>query len=134
MSPERARIQNIRYATHLGQWVGEAYFDDLDQLHLLDANEEPTITGQRFDVLCTIDGGSAGSLTTTCDWTYTVTTMDGEPLGTTLSPTRRRLINTPYTITPDDTIGEGTYDINGDFVLRDANETIKTHACEESDG
>lgn len=75
-----------------------------------------------FGVRVTIDGGSAGSVSTTCSWTYTVELDSGYVLGEELTPQKRRLPNVPYTSTPADSWGAGFFDKNGAFVLWDANE------------
>ncbi len=77
---------------------------------------------QLFAVLVSIDGGSAGSITETCSWTYTVETDAGVVLGNELSPQKCRLPNVPYVETPDESWGAGFYDKSGEFVLWDANE------------
>jgi hypothetical protein len=82
--------------------------------------------GVHFDVRCTIDGGTSGTLTSTCSWTYTVTNEAGGPLGATMTPKKRRLVNTPYSSTPAGTEGSGYYNALGQFVLFDANETPLT--------
>lgn len=76
-----------------------------------------------FAVRVTIDGGSAGSVSATCSYTYTAKSDAGYQFGTGLSPQRRRLTNVPYTATPANSWGAGFFDKNGDFVLWDANET-----------
>jgi hypothetical protein len=80
-------------------------------------------------VLCTLDGGSAGSQTQTCSWTYTVHTLEGVLLGQQMTPQKRRPDNMPFTPTPDETVGTGYYDLDGEFILFDANETFATEAC-----
>ena len=78
---------------------------------------------QLFAVRVEIDGGSAGTVSTSCSWTYTVTSDAGFEYGTELTPARRRLPNVPYTTTPADSWGAGFFDKDGEFVLWDANET-----------
>lgn len=84
---------------------------------------------QVFAVLCTIDGGSAGSASATCSYTYTVTLHSGYVLGEHLTPARRRFANTPYTETPAESWGCGFFDKDGEFVLLDANELPQTEEC-----
>jgi hypothetical protein len=82
-----------------------------------------------FAVRVTIDGGSAGSASTTCSWTYTVTMDSGYLLGEEMSPEKCRLPNVPYVTTPDDSWGAGFFDKAGVFVLWDANECPQVEEC-----
>jgi hypothetical protein len=87
------------------------------------------VESHMFRVYVTIDGGTAGTLSSTCSFTYTVTTNEGSPvevLGMGMTPERRRLVNTPYSTTPSGTKGFGYFDSDGVFVLYDANETAMT--------
>jgi hypothetical protein len=89
--------------------------------------------GVEFKVRCFIDGGTAGSLNSTCSWTYTVRTLDDVLIATSKTPQRRRLLNTPYTPTPSGAIGCGYFNLDGEFILYDANETPQTQACQDGD-
>lgn len=82
-----------------------------------------------FAVRVYIDGGTAGTASTTCSWTYTVKRDSGHVFGTSMTPQRRRFPNTPYTTTPDGAWGAGFFDKTGTFVLWDANELPATEAC-----
>lgn len=60
------------------------------------------------------DGGSAGSLTTTCSFTYTIYSRtadieEDDPLANGLSPSRRRIANTKYLVAGDGTLGIAVY-------------------------
>lgn len=92
----------------------------------LGADNKP---GDTFDVLCTIDGGSAGDATHDCSFTYTVKDLLGWQLGTGLRPKERVYPNTPYTTTPDNTVGLAYYDQNGALQLWSANELADTEEC-----
>lgn len=86
-----------------------------------------------FAVRVTKDGGSAGTVSATCSFTYTVELDSGFELGTGLTPQKCRLPNTPYTQPDDGSWGAGFYDKNGDFVLWDANECPQVEdPCPES--
>jgi hypothetical protein len=89
--------------------------------------------GVHFVVVCTIDGGLAGSISTTCSWTYTVTSPLGHTYGEEMTPERRRLVNVPYTETPANTRGVGYFDEDGEFRLYCANETPLTQVCPPDD-
>lgn len=78
---------------------------------------------QLFAVRVTIDGGSAGSISADCSFTYKAVSDDGFLYGEHLTPARRRLHHVPYTTTPDNSWGAGFWDKTGTFVLWDANET-----------
>jgi hypothetical protein len=82
-----------------------------------------------FAVRVTIDGGAAGSATTNCTWTYTVTFDSGYQLGTLMTPQRRRVPLAPYTTTPAGSWGAGFFDKDGVFVLWDANELLVYVEC-----
>ena len=82
-----------------------------------------------FAVRVTIDGGAAGSASTTCSWTYTVTTDSGYLLGEEMQPARCRLPNVPYAATPAGSWGAGFFDKGGAFVLWDANECPLVEEC-----
>lgn len=82
--------------------------------------------GALFTVMVEEDGGSAGSATTQCSFTYTVTDLDGNELGTEMTPKKKR---------PDfgemeagDTYGTGFYE-DGVFKLYDANEVEEVELC-----
>ena len=79
-----------------------------------------------FPVTVTIDGGSAGTVSTTCSYTYEVKALDGSVIGTGKTPERRRYPNVPYTTTPSNTPGEAYYDSDGVLHLFDANELPQT--------
>lgn len=85
---------------------------------------------QLFAVRVTIDGGAAGSASTTCSWTYTVNLDSGYVLGEEMTPQKCRLPNVPYETTPDDTWGAGFFDKAGEFVLWDANECPQVEECD----
>jgi hypothetical protein len=85
-----------------------------------------------FAVLCTVDGGSAGSSSTTVSFTYTVTTLSGTELGTGLSPEENRLENVPYIENPDDTLGFAYFNENGDLRLWSANEEPELESCTDA--
>lgn len=90
---------------------------------------------QLFAVRVTIDSGSAGSVSASCTWTYTVTSDAGFEYGTMLTPQKCRLPNVPYVETPAGSWGAGFFDKNGVFVLWDANECPEVEdPCEEGGG
>lgn len=82
--------------------------------------------GMMEAVLCTVDGGSAGSDTTTCDFTYTITTLGGTELATTLTPKRPRYANVTYNTPTTDSIGQAYKDSAGDWQLYEAIEEYPT--------
>lgn len=75
-----------------------------------------------FPVTVTIDGGSAGSISTTCSYTYEVKALDTSVIGTAMTPEKRRFPNTPYTATPANSPGLAYFDSDGALHLFDANE------------
>jgi len=81
-----------------------------------------TSPGGSFTVKVYIDGGSSGSSSTTCSYTYTVKTLSGKIVGTALSPEKRRYESVPYTTTPDGSTGMAYFDGDGVLHLWDANE------------
>lgn len=82
-----------------------------------------------FAVKCTKDGGSAGSDSTTCSWTYTVKALDGTVLGAAISPTKYRLPNHEYVDLPADSIGAAYFDETGTLRLWDAGEIPASEDC-----
>ncbi len=64
------------------------------------------------------DGGTAGSSSATCDYTYTIKDMDGTTLATSLLPSKARLPTCKYTKAPDNSYGLAA-NISG-WVLLDA--------------
>lgn len=82
-----------------------------------------------FAVRVTIDGGAAGSASTTCSWTYTVTMDSGYLLGEEMAPAKCRLPDVPYAATPAGSWGAGFFDKNGEFTLWDANECPLVEEC-----
>lgn len=86
------------------------------------ANYGRTMPQMLFAVRVTKDGGSAGTVSASCTFTYTCTLDSGFELGTLKSPQKCRLPNTPYTQPADGSWGAGFYDKDGTFVLWDANE------------
>lgn len=94
------------------------------------ALEDRQIPNQIFAVKVYIDGGSAGSGSTTCSFTYTVKNLaETVTLGTAKSPKVRRLVNVPYTTTPNGSIGSAYFDEAGALQLFDANETPDLESC-----
>jgi hypothetical protein len=85
--------------------------------------------GGQFAVLVYIDGGSAGSSSTDCTYTYTVRTLGGKLLGTAMTPQKRRFSSVPYSETPDATPGLAYYRNDGTVVLFDANEVPDLLDC-----
>lgn len=82
--------------------------------------------GETFAVTCTIDGGSAGTSSATCSFTYTVKDLHGVSIGMTKTPERRRFPNTPYTTTPENAPGLAYFGLDGALHLLDANELPDT--------
>jgi len=76
------------------------------------------------------DGGAdASDGFTRATWTYTVTTLDGEPIGKAMSPHKPREYGSAQyqeTSRGDKMIGVAYYDANGETQLWDAGEVIKT--------
>ncbi|MBX3378374.1 MAG: hypothetical protein KF678_15375 [Phycisphaeraceae bacterium] len=87
-----------------------------------------------FSVLVTVDGGSAGSGTTTCSWTYTLKTERGKVIATQKTPEAHRLPNVPYVETPEDSVGFAWYDHDSYLRLLWANEQPALESCEEGGG
>ena len=85
--------------------------------------------GESFNVKLEIDGGAAGSASTTCSWTYKCKTLNGKVFATTMTPRIHRIPNTPYAETPVDSIGDGFYNEAGEFELFNANERIAPEDC-----
>lgn len=85
--------------------------------------------GEVFAVTVTIDGGSAGSASADCSWTYTVKDLDGTVIGSTMTPQLRRFPEVPYTTTPSDSPGEAYYDEDGVLRLFNANELPQVEEC-----
>jgi hypothetical protein len=75
------------------------------------------------------DGGSAGSSSTSCSFTYTIRTMSGKDVLTAQTPTRRRFTNVEYSATPTNTQGWAYFDENGVLKLSDANELPALTDC-----
>jgi len=63
-----------------------------------------------FIVKVTKDGGSSGSFSSTCSYTYTCKTLSGDSLGTGISPETHRITNVAYTAPGDNSYGIGFYD------------------------
>ena len=75
------------------------------------------------------DGGVAGSASTNCTWTYTISTLSDVELETGLTPHRSRYANTIYTQAPDDSYGQAVK-IDGNWVLLVAWQEIEqTSTC-----
>jgi hypothetical protein len=66
-----------------------------------------------FPVLCTVDGGSAGSSSTTCSFTYTLKTQDGFTIATAKTPEAPRIPNNVYATPAADSAGVAWIDKNG---------------------
>lgn len=83
-----------------------------------------------FAVLCLKTGGSAGSSSTTCSFVYTVKTLRGVSIATSMTPKKRRFTNVAYT-DPSSTEYEGLayVDATGAVALYDANELPDLEAC-----
>lgn len=62
------------------------------------------------------DGGVAGSASTTCTWTYTITDLAGTELATGLTPHRPRHTNVIYTQAPDGSRGWAEW-VDDEWVL-----------------
>jgi len=80
--------------------------------------------GVLFLVFVTKDAGSAGSKTTPCSWTYTVTDYGGRTLGTGLTPAKPRTSVGKYAQPGAGSPGLGWYNSVGDFKLYEAAEEI----------
>ena len=85
-----------------------------------------------FAVRVYADGGQPGTATTTCSWTYRVTSLAGTHLGDAMTPDRRRIPNCPYTATPEGTVGAAYFDEAGALKLWDANELPVAVDCEST--
>lgn len=96
----------------------------------LHAAQPRVVPNPTFAVKCSIDGGSGGSASTTCSFTYTVTTLSGRTLGEEMTPQQRRHENVPYTTTPNEAIGVAYFDEAGTFRLWSANELPALEDCE----
>lgn len=74
--------------------------------------------------------GSAGSSSTTVSFVYTVKTLEGVTIGTSLSPKVKRHSNVAY-VDPSTTEYEGLayVDATGAIALYDANEIVDLEAC-----
>lgn len=77
-----------------------------------------------FPVNLVSDGGDSGDETGPATWTYTVSTLSGSELGTTMSPQKRL----PGALNAG-SFGLGYYNEAGTFVLWDTNETVQTTEC-----
>lgn len=78
-----------------------------------------------FPVDLTQTGGSNGNKTTAATWTYTVNDLDGNELGTAVSPLKVRPNGTMTAATK----GIAYYDEDGNLVLYDTNERYGTGGC-----
>lgn len=83
-------------------------------------------SGKMFPVLVTKDAGSAGTYAADCSFTYTVTDIAGNSLGTGMTPIKPRITGTPYSQPADGSYGMGFYDDAGDFQLYEAVEEKPT--------
>ena len=89
--------------------------------------------GGVFAVKVTKDGGSAGSKDADCTFTYTVTDLAGNELGTTLAPKRPRFSHVEYAQPAADSPGLAYWDDQGDLQFYEAVEEIpKTDTCEDA--
>lgn len=79
-----------------------------------------------FPVTLSQTGGSAGSDTTQCTFTYTATSLDGVQLGTSLSPDKPRASLGAYVAA---TKGVGYFASDGTFTLAEAYEAPDPEAC-----
>lgn len=71
-----------------------------------------------FAVLCTVDGGTVGSPSTTCDLTYTVNSFTGFEYATLATPIAVcRIANMTYISPAAGSIGYATFDEDGVFTL-----------------
>lgn len=107
----------------------------LVELHLgVDSEGEPLWwfigdlrPGKTFEVIVDQVGGSDGGETTAATWTYDAEDLDGEPLGSAMTPANQR--PTVGTVLPA-TKGYG-YWFNGAFVLGLVNEVADQEGCPE---
>lgn len=83
--------------------------------------------GMMFAVKVTQTGGSAGTKTASCSYTYTVKDLADQQLGASMTPQKAR----PWygAMKPGSGYGLGFYDASGTFYLYDANETLDTESC-----
>lgn len=86
--------------------------------------------GELFNVLLDVDGGSSGSSSSTCSWTYTVKSLRGKTIATAKSPEAHRLPNFVYVSTPAGSEGIAFYDQTGALKLLWANEQPDIENCE----
>lgn len=85
--------------------------------------------GELFTVLVTQTGGSAGSSSTTCTFTYTVKDLYGVVIGTDKAPKKRFQPDTPYLAGGADIPGTAYYDEDGVLQLFDPNALLDAEAC-----
>ena len=81
-----------------------------------------------FPVKVTQTGGSAGSKTTKCSFTYTVDSIGGEELATVQTPSKNRPVVGKMKAPTADDYGLAFYN-GATLVLYDANETLAASAC-----
>ena len=73
-----------------------------------------------FAVRVKKSSGSAGSISTTCDFKYDCFLDSGDQLAEDVAPQKCRYDNVPYRQPPDDSWGLATYDKDGAFTLLEA--------------
>ena len=83
-------------------------------------------TGGLFYVKLTKDGGTAGTNTTACSFTYTVKDVTGQQIGTTVAVAKDRLLTCAMN---EATKGWAFYDENNDLKVWDCNETMQQQNC-----
>lgn len=90
-------------------------------------NVHPNAT---FVVNCIKDGGAAGDGTSSCSWTYTVESLGGKELGTSMSPDKSRMSNVEYEVPNALGVrGLAYIDATGSIRLYCANEVPVTEEC-----
>lgn len=82
-----------------------------------------------FAVKVTQVGGSGGGPSTQCSFTYDVESESGIPLGSAMTPARRRPAAGPFSAPPANSWGSGFFAVDGTFVLWDANEVPAVEVC-----
>lgn len=71
---------------------------------------EPKSVSELFAVKVTKTSGSAGSCSTTCDFTYTVKNLALDTIASSVTPKQKRIDNIEYTVPSADSLGVAYYD------------------------
>jgi hypothetical protein len=82
--------------------------------------------GVLFAVTLTQTGGSAGSSSAQCSFTYTVKTLAGDQIGAAIGPQKERLVNAVYTAA---TQGVAYFETDGTLRLWDCDERASQTNC-----